>query len=97
MREKKTQKLTWVSTVVLFVRGLAERRGSSNGSVADDAELEVVLAGLEDSGRDWAAVSVAVGPLVARAKRSDAVFLFDGLDVARAARRRARPVGVPLL
>ena len=57
----------------------------------------MVVAGLQD-GRDLAAVVVAVEPVITRTKVSFPVFsFFDGFDVALAAGRRARPVGVPLL
>ena len=55
-----------VSTVGLLVGGLAESGSASNATVAHEAELGVVVAGLQDGGRDLAAVVFAVEPVITR-------------------------------
>ena len=95
MRKKTNKKLTGVSTVVLLVRRLAKGRSPSNGPVAQLAELGVVVARLQNGGGDLAAALVENA--VVTATKLSAVPFLDGLDVGGAARRRARPVGVPLL
>ena len=56
----------------------------------------MVVARLQNGGGDLAAALVVEDAVVTGAKLSAVPFL-GGLDVAGAARRRARPVGVPLL
>ena len=56
----------------------------------------MVVARLQNGGGDLAAALVVEDAVVTGTKLS-AVPFFDGLDVAGAARRRARLVGVPLL
>ena len=94
-RKNENKRLTGVSTLVLFVRGLAKGRSASNWTVAREAELRVVAAALQKYGGDLAAVLVAVDAVITGTELP-ALFLFYGFNVTGAARRRARPVRVPL-